>query len=134
MPDSNSNAGGSLGNVEHRPLYTECREEVWKNIGRKFPERLLPMDIAFLHRYGLSHHSLKEASVRSVSSSKSAADIMISEGHISGIDYFKCMAHYLNLPFDNTEMDISTCLGELANSTNKIENAKIGRASCRERV
>ena len=125
MPDSNSNAGGSQGNAKHRPLYTECREEVWKNIGRKFPERLLPIDIAFLHRYGLSHHSLKQASVKSVSSSKSAAEIMISEGHISEIDYFKCMADYLNLPFDNTELDISRCLGELANSTNKIENAKL---------
>lgn len=125
MPDRKSNAGGSLNNAQHRPLYTECREEVWKNIGRKFPERLLPIDIAFLHRYGLSHKSLKEASVESVSSNKSAAEIMISEGYISEIDYFKCMAHYLDLPFDNSEIDINACLGELANSTNKIENAKL---------
>ena len=125
MPDSNSNAGGLQNNAKHRPLYTECREEVWKNIGREFPERLLPMDIVFLHRYGLSHRSLKEASAKSATSSESAAEIMISEGHISEIDYFICMAHYLGLPFDNTEIDISTCLGELANSTNKIENAKL---------
>jgi len=108
-----------------RPLYTKSDPEVWKRIGHRITERLLPEDIAFLHQYGISYRTLKEASVKSETGEKSAAEIMIADSMISEVDYFRCMAHYLKLPFDNTELDINACLGELANASNKIDNAKL---------
>lgn len=85
----------------------------------------LPHDISFLYQFGFSYSSLANASAQSRCIGMSASSIMISDNTISEESYFRYMAAYLGLPFDDTDIQLGEYLGEHDSQNQSIDKARL---------